>query len=56
MGPELATATAGEGHREAHSEDTLLPLSVEGRDVRYVDWAEAVHTSHVVDRVHLGNR
>jgi hypothetical protein len=47
------TPGTGVAHGSLHSEDAPLPLSVEHRFVLFdLDFAEAVHTAHVVHAVH----
>src|SRR6516225_943538 len=47
------TPGTGVAHGSLHSEDAPLPLSVEHRLVLFdLDFAEAVHTAHVVHAVH----
>jgi hypothetical protein len=45
----------GVAHGYLHSEDVPLPRSVEHRFVLFdLDFAEAIHTTHVVHAVHRG--
>src|SRR6516164_3031352 len=51
------TPGTGVAHGSLHSEDAPLPLSVEHRLVLFdLDFAEAVHTAHVVHAVHQRTR